>query len=741
MKARFYSLLFFVLFGLSGCIDDASKYFISGKAKFKNEEFDSSIEDLKQALAKGAPKGESAYYIAESYRQSNRLGEAEEFYKMAIKERFLDDHADFYYGHALKANKKYASAKKVFQRYIRIGSNFEYIDQAKKELKNIEALEELIKQPETYVIENCKDMNSEGLDYRPVMVKGEFYYTSTRGEGPVYTGNGERFSDIYRYRFDGASKFSGVPAPVNEIINQEKTHEADPTFSPDGRTMYFSRNSNGKKKDITQEVDIFESKFANGSWSEPKRLDFCETFSWDSNPWLSPTGDTLFFSSNRDGGEGGDDLWYVSKDFDGAWGIPENMGPKINTPGDEQFPYIGPDGVFYFSSTGHPGFGQLDLFKVVDKQVVNMGRPVNSNADDFGIFMIDKKNGYFASNREGGQGQDDIYAFKFECQRDYSLEVLVNKEVLDTNDVITGDLEPLGKVIVMLENEDGDYVDTMVTNNKGLVTFQIEPKTGYIIHTVESDFIKKDVEFNSRSITIDEETATSCEPVTAEIAVLLTEIKDSLIIEFPPILYEYNKWDILPESESILKDMAATLKDNPTILVELGSHTDARGTLKYNDILSQKRAESAVKWIIEKGGIDAKRIAAKGYGERIPRILKTDTAVFKKGDTLVEALINQFETTDTAMFELGHQLNRRTEFKVVGVIKEAVDPEHIKVIQNYEEEQNPEQDKLDNEDDIIERYLEEDETYEVEYEEGEYEEGTNQVEFEIDEEGNKKRKE
>ena len=709
-------------------MDEATKYFISGKEKFKKEEFDASIEDLKHAVEKGAPKGESAFIIAESYRQSNRIDEAEKFYRIAIEEDYVDDHADFYYAYALKANQKYSAAKKVFKRYIKIGSNFEYINQAKKELKNLEALEEIIKKKPLYQIENCTEINSEGLDYRPVIIKDEFYYTSSRGEGPVYTGNGERFSDIYRYTFDGATKYSGQPRPLNNVINQEKTHEADATFSPDGRTMIFSRNSNGKKNDVTQEVDLFESKFINGEWAEPKRLDFSETFSWDSNPWLSPTGDTLYFSSNREGGLGGDDIWFVTKDINEEWGSPVNMGATVNTAGDEQFPYTDKNGHFYFSSDGHPGLGGLDLFALKNNQVENLGRPLNSSADDFAIFFKDDENGYFSSNREGGVGSDDIYAFKNDCDRKYILQVYVNHQIQDTNNEPSDSVEPIPGATVFIEKVPGQYVATLSTDENGLASFEeLESETAYIIHAKDPNHIKQDVSFQSKDLTVDQNEIKDCEPIVTSITINMRRIKDSLVLEFPPILYAYNKSDILPESEAILRDMAQTLKDNPSILVELGSHTDARGTVRYNDILSQKRAEAAVKWIIEKGGVDPKRIAAKGYGERVPRKLNADTAVFKKGTLLTEKLINQYEKTNKEMFELGHQMNRRTEFKVVGIIEQPVDPSHIKVIDNGAEEENPERDKLDNEDEIIKRNFGVDKDYEVDKEEGEYEEGTNKV--------------
>ncbi len=730
----------------SSCIDRASQLFLTGKAKIDATEYDLGVEDLKEAIALGAPKGEAAFYIAEGYRQSNRMTEAEEYYKIAIKSGYSDDRADYYYAEALKANGKYSSALKVFKRYIKIGGDYNLIDKAKKEIKSLSKLPALLRRPEVFEIENCTEINSKGLDYRPVIINDQFYYTSSRGEGLTFAGDGERFSDLYTYHFDGLSKYSGAPRDLGLLIDQEKTHEADPTFSPDGKTMIFSRSTTGKPKDITQEVDLFESTFYQGDWTEPKRLDFCESEAWDSNPWLSNSGDTLYFSSNREGGYGGDDIWMVFRNESNDWGTPVNLGPKVNTGGDEQFPYVDMNNNFYFSSDGHPGFGGLDIFQLKLKDgkriVENYGRPVNSKADDFGLFLIAPDQGYFASNREGGLGSDDIYAFIYDCTIKYELQITVTHQELDADHKPTGKEFPISGASVTLMDLKGEILDLGTTSDSGFVTFHADPEKEYTFKAVADGHLLND---NGEHSTIGK-TAGIDDIENCDVAIRftnkieLTPIKDNLIIEFPPILYEYNKWDILPESEHILKAMAKTLLDNPAILVELGSHTDARGSLTYNDVLSQKRAESAVNWIIKNGGVDSKRIAAKGYGERVPRILKVDTAGFIAGSEMTEELINTFEKTDSAKFELGHQLNRRTEFTVVDVIKDTLNPSKIKVVQTEYQEQVFDENKEEHKDELIERYLGVDsDSLDIDYEQADLDSvrttGTNQVEFDIDEDG------
>ncbi len=680
MKLKLLLILVSTYF-LSSCMNSTTKHFIQGKAEFEHGEYNDAIEHLKQSTSDGqANKGESAFYIAESYRQSNRIYEAEKYYRIAKEEEYQDEHIDFYYAYAMKANGKYKSAAIQFQKYVKSGDNDEYIELAKQEIKNIKALSKIWRKRGKYKIENLEEINTDGIEYSPMMLFEELYFTSSRGEGPTFSGQGTRFTDIYRYKFDGGSRFSGQVYKINDIINQEATHEATTTFSKDGRTMIFSRSGNGKSNDITKEVDLFISYFEEGEWTKAERLDISESYSWDSNPFLK--GDTLYFASNREGGEGGDDIWY-SVLFNGEWSEPENMGGLINTLGDEQFPYISPDEKFYFSSDGHVGFGEMDLFKIKKlkgkKTVENLGRPINSTHDDISICFVDGKKGYFASNRLGGKGDDDIYAFFYDCKIRYEMQLLVLGDELDhITHVPTGKKIPLKGVKVDVFSGNTKLLTTN-SNDSGYVIFPTDSDTKYTFKVRPKGYLANETNCTAPTKVSEDDVEDCSIPITETCQVSLTPILNQLEIEFNPILYKYNKWDILPESEVILTAMVKVMKDNPTILVELGSHTDARGSVKYNDILSQKRAESAVEWIISHG-VSSKRIAAKGYGERVPRTLKRDTAMFKTGTVLKEILINTYEKTDSILFELGHQMNRRTEFRVVGVIAEEMDVRHIKVV-------------------------------------------------------------
>lgn len=697
------------------CTDKASKYLALGKQNYDREQFEPAAEDLKQALSYGEDKpssfkADANFHIAESYRKSNRIHEAEEYYKLAIKQGYVDEHADFFLAYAMKSNGKYESAKAQLRRYLKIGTNFEYISRAKHELKNLEELSEIARHRPEYKVRNCKEMNTDAIEYSPMKIGNNFYISSSRGEGIVYEGQGTRFTDIYEYRFDGATEFSGQAIPLNVLINDPKRHEATTTFTPDGLTMIFSRSNNGKKNDITQEVDLFESKLVNGDWSEPKRLAISQTHSWDSNPFLSADGKTLYFASNREGGRGGDDIWKSTRDESGEWGNVKNLGGKINTPSDEQFPYLDTHGNFYFASDGHPGFGELDIFvyrKGDDgkRHVENMGTPINSSHDDFGLIFTDDEKGYFASNRPDGLGDDDIYYFVHEYEIKYFLEGYVKGRTIDKDNHISDKTVMLSDALVVMKDhqQETDVVmGSATTTDSAYYKFEVKPEMVYDLHGEHQGYLARDIEFSTVGKTAPKNQR---EDVFFRADLILDPIAENLVIEFDPIYYPYNSWEITPAAEVVLLEMVDVLEKNPSILVELGSHTDARGSANFNKKLSQNRAEAAVEWILTHG-IPKERLTAKGYGEQTPLTVRKDTAMYKKGTYLTHVYLDSLEKTgDTTSSEFGHQLNRRTEFKIVGQIKEDLDVNAIEVIDSGKEEEIIEQKKLDNEEEIIDRYL------------------------------------
>lgn len=706
------TLLFaYCLVVLTSCVDKATKFYNSGIAKFESEEYDLAAEDLQQAVQFGAPKKTAFYTIAESYRLSNRLHEAEQYYQKAIASGNRKENAKFYYALAMKSNGNYLGAKSQLQKYLQYGANNKLRKRAQKEIDAIDVIMEIGFRKDFYKVENFKEINTDAIEYSPFFYDDRtMYFTSSRGEGPIYPGQGTRFTDLFEYKFDGSTSRSGIARKLPELINEPRRHESSATFDQTGMVMIFSRSGNGKRNDYIKEVDLFESKLVAGEWSAPVRLAISDENSWDSNPFLTQDGKTLYFSSNREGGMGSNDIWKSEKQADNTWGEPINLGEGINTESEELFPYISKEGVFYFSSSGHPGFGQLDIFKVIEgvngeKIAINPGKPLNSSYDDFGIVLRNETSGYFTSNRPDGMGDDDIYVFEYDINISYWLEGITQGQVIK-NDQITDELEILPMTAVQLLDTKGNYLEQTISDQKGQFKFKVQPEKQYVLRANKDSYHTntKNLSTVGMTKTKSEIEALGNNEVVLKDSIALEPFVKDMVIEFPPIYYEYDKWDIVQRSETILDDMAATLQEHPSILVELGSHTDARGTLKYNDILSQKRAESAVKYILDKG-ISSARLTAKGYGERVPKTLSKDTSYFQAGTELTHLYLDSLEKVNKDMSELGHQLNRRTEFKIVGFIEKPIGDGEIDVIDNGEKEEIYDEKLHQNEDAIIERNL------------------------------------
>lgn len=720
--------LYLVLVGflLFSCVDKGAKYYGIGKKKYQEEEFHYAIENLEQSLSYGIKStAEANYMIAEAYRLSNRMGEAEKYYRVAIEEGIEEENAMFYYAYALKANGKYLSAKKQLEKYLKYGTNFGFQNKAKHEILNLKELSRIARRPRLFTVENCAELNTEAIEYSPVLFKqNKMYFTSSRGEGVTYPGQGTRFTDIFVYKFDGNSLCSGATLPpLDKVINQHKTHEASATFTDNFRTMVFSRSNSAKTKDLTKEVDLFVSHSSGGFWGEPKRLEINEQWAWDSNPSLSPDGKTLYFSSNREGGFGGDDIWKATwNDSAKTWLDVENMGGKVNTEGNEQFPYERYDGKFFFASDGLSGFGGLDVFMLTEndngKEIAwNLGKPVNSGADDFAIVYKNDTTGFFTSNRTGGRGDDDIYSFGYQLETvevEYLLTGIVYGKTLDRQGNVTDNEIILANSEVVLTDTSGNFLGVDTTDDKGRFRFPAEPEMVYHLKATHSGYLMNEKDYSTVGKTLPKDKIPFQQgPVIFNTSLTLTPIVAGMLVDFPPIYYEYSRWEITDASHATLVEMEKVMADNPNIKVEIGAHTDPRNTVEYNDILSQKRAESVVKHMVKENGIDPARLIAKGYGERIPLVVKKDTLGLKKGDVLTHEFIEAIE--DPELKDFAYQLDRRTEFKIVGFVDEALNTEkEIEVIKNGEEDQIIEEEKVKYQELIIKKHFGEEDIDEVE---------------------------
>jgi peptidoglycan-associated lipoprotein len=625
---------------------------------FAAGEYFDAIDQFKDAYSKTKKadkntRTELVFMIAECYRLTNDPKNAETWYKLAVKSSFSRPDAQYWLAESMKKNGKLQQAIDEFKKYKQIAPSDARADQ---EIRSCELASEWMRNPEAYKVEDLRDINSKESDFSPAYGRDDYgliFFTSSRDDAAgtkTHGATGQSYTDIFESRIDKKSKWS-TPVPV-QIINSE-FEDGTPSFSSDYKEIYFTRCETGKRE--KKGCVIMNSKKTGDTWSEPKNIGILPDSLVAAHPSISPDGSTLYFVSEIAGGSGKKDIWKVTRSGGGAWSKPVNLGPDINTPGDELFPYERNDGTLYFASDGLIGMGGLDIFKAKPQPdgswtVQNMKPPINSFADDFGIiFEGENERGIFSSTRKG-RGNDDLYLFELPPLK-FSVTGLVKDE--KTGAPITGSL-------VELIASDANSLQSE-TGTGGDFKFTLKPDVDYIMVASKRGYLKgKDKE------------TTKGQEKSREfmVTILLTPIDNP--IELPNILYDFGKWDLRPESMVSLDKLVETLIDNPNVTIELMSHTDSRDTEEYNQDLSQKRAQVVVQYLIEKG-IEPERLAAKGYGESSPKVV--DAAItaqnpfLRTGTTLSEQFINTLGNDEQK--EIAHQINRRTEFRVLRADYEA----------------------------------------------------------------------
>jgi peptidoglycan-associated lipoprotein len=619
---------------LSSCANRAMK---RGDKKFEREEFEAAIQDYKAALAKGQDVAMLNYKIAESYRRSNRLPLSEPFYKSALDANLKKEDAFFYYGLALKANARYQEASSQIDSYLTLGTNRALMNRARLEADHLKVVQDILDKSAPYEVRNLENLNSAGSDWAPVVTNGELVFSSTR-DGKVYAGNGEGFNDIFAIKFDNPTEATGgTVRKFPDLINQPETHESSATFTPDGRTMVFARSNTGRRKG-RQNVDLYVSQFKSEAWTEPKLISISDPNAWDASPAFAPDGRTLYFVSDRRGGRGGNDIYKTTLDANGRFSRPVNLGEDINTPGNDNFPHVAPDGTLYISSDGHPGLGMMDIFRIDENgKPVNLGTPVNSEADDFAFYLADESMGYFASNRAGGLGGDDIYlARKTDRKR---INLFVDGTVIERRETATA---PVPNAPVLLQDRQGNKIRETVADAEGKFSFRLDSAMTYSLVTEkEGYFTARELLSTVGKVPPQSQLTQEETDIRLTAQLTLTPIVKDKAIVLENIFYDLDKADIRPDAAEELDKLVQTLKDNPRISIELSSHTDVRGSDAYNMDLSQRRAQSAVDYIVSQG-IDRNRLTARGYGE-------------------TRLVIPNAQTEEQ------HQVNRRTEFRVTRI--------------------------------------------------------------------------
>ena len=633
-----------------------------GDTFFNNFQYDLAKDEYAKALNNAkdqAEKAEVAYKLGYCYKTLGDSEKAEIYFATAVKnyqKGVIQPDVLLFYADALRMNGKYENAIEVYKRYMDAVPD-DY--RGKSGVASCKIAPQWINRPSRFKVKNVSKFNTSSFDFSPEFASKDYktiFFVSSR-EGTtgsdINSRSGQRFTDIFETSKDRKGEWS-QPTPIIGGVNTADD-EGAMSVSQKGTEMFFTRCVAQKNKDIPCKIYFVEKK--GNAWGEPVWVDFQGFSTYEVGyPALTPDGKMIYFSAKSAEGYGGADIYSAKRVGTSGYNFerPINLGPIINTIGDEVYPTIQPDGTMYFSSDAHEGMGGLDIFKVIKdekgniKGIENMKPPINSSYDDFGIIFSGRTNeGYFSSNRRGGKGSDDIYSFALP-----PLEITLNGSVRDTTN--PAQVKRIAGAKIKIYNDSG-LVTEIETDKTGDFTFKLQDKQNYKISAAVDEYY---FSTSSALSTFGVEYDTSYN-VTINMAQI------PRIITLPNIFYDYDKATLKPESHVSLDGLVKTLKDNPKITIELRSHTDYRGNDDYNMKLSQERAKSCVDYLIEKG-ISANRLQAKGMGESEPKVVDEELVkqykYFKVGDVLTEQYIIKLNKEQQ---EVANQINRRTDFSVL----------------------------------------------------------------------------
>lgn len=593
-------------------------------------------------------RGVVAFKMAECHRQLNQNARAAAAYQNAIRYGYADSTAQLHLAEMFHAEGKYAAAIKTYEEFL-MRNPKSFVAQNGLAGSKM-ALEQKKKKTTRYVVKNAKLFNSRRSDYAPMFFDKAcdvLYFTTTNEKV-----TGEKKSEITGMKngdiWMAKKNENGVwqrPEPVEGELNSDRD-EGVISFSPDGTTMYLTKAR--RELNSSTGVEIYTSQRSDAKWSAPVKLEITsDTLSSYGHPAVSPDGTYLYFTSEMPGGSGGKDIWRINlKERAGSL---ENLGNTLNTPGEESFPYVKSDSVIYFASDGHPGYGGLDIFKAELQpdgrwSVTNLGTPLNSAADDFGITFGNGEYGYFSSNRGDGRGFDHIYSFELP-----DLKISISGWVLDKDE------EPIPNAVIRIVGDDGSN-QKEVARDDGSFEFPLKRGVKYVMLAGAKGYLNAKQEFESDNAEEDAEYG---------IDFLLASINKPNVIE--NIFYDFDKAELRPESKTSLDELAQVLRDNPNVTIEMASHTDRWGAEEYNIDLSHRRAKAVIDYLIEVG-ISENRLQYQGYGETRPKTVTKKIAKeypqFQEGIELTEDFIESLNEEDQ---EIADQINRRTEFQVLSV--------------------------------------------------------------------------
>ena len=594
-------------------------------------------------------KGQRAMKMAECYRRILLTNKAITAYNNAVRYKQDDSLTHFYLDQLHLKNGNYKEAARQFQTAMdSLPQSDPHWQLAKTGLHSAQMVPQWKKEASPYTVKRENQFNSRRAEFSPMLAgddNEQLFFTSTRNQaqGDEYSGiTGSKAADIFMAQKDDKGKW-GKPQAIDSELNSA-FDEGVCCFSPDGRTMYLTQCKTDAN--YPRFATIVASSRSDAAWSKPTEITISkDTLTSFAHPAVSPDGEWLYFVSDMPGGLGGYDIWRCRLFGNNEVGTIENLGPLVNTAGDEKFPAFRPNGDFYFSSDGHPGMGGLDIY-ILKKGARNLEHPVaplNSQGDDFGMTFEGRYNrGYFSSNRGDTRGYDHIYSF-------------YNPEIVQTVKgwVYEQDGYELTAAQVYMVGNDGTNLKLSVRGD-GSFTQEIKPGVDYVFLGTCKGFLNHQEQLRVEPVTKSEEYV---------LQFPLANISAPVLIE--NIFYDFDKATLRPESQTALDELVNLLNENPNITIELSAHTDYKGSDQYNERLSQRRAESVVNYLIAHG-IASDRLTPKGYGEGKPKKIKRKVAekypFLKEGDVLKEEFVVQLPEEQQ---EQCNQLNRRTEFIVL----------------------------------------------------------------------------
>lgn len=595
-------------------------------------------------------RGEVAFKMGRCYRLLNMSARASAAFQNALRYEYPDSTTHFMLAQALHADGKYAAALRSYDKYLEFCPDDSLAINC---AEGCRTAQEIRARGSRYVVKQAKLFNSRRADFCPMYLGADcdqIYYTSTTEKA---TGDkkseitGMKNADVFFSKKNEKGEWER-PEPVEGELNTE-FDEGIVAFSPDAQTMYLTKAR--RELNAPTSVEIYTSTRSDAKWSAPVKFEItADTLSTFGHPAVSPDGEYLYFVSDMPGGYGGKDIWRISlKERQGSL---VNLGPDINTEGNDDFPHVRSDGSLYFSSDGHPGMGGLDIFRATAVgdpadlrwKVENMGFPINSAGDDFGITFGKGEDGFFSSNRGDARGFDHIYSFEYDPVR-----ITIEGLVMDKDE------EPVKNAIIRIVGNDGSN-QKEVARDDGSFSFALQRGVKYVMLAGAKGYLNQKQEFASDS---------TMEDANYWVEFILPSISKPSVVE--NIFYDYDKADLRPESKTALNELIAVLHDNPNVTIEMASHTDRWGSDAYNINLSERRAKSVVDYLVE-NGISRDRLQPHGYGKSRPKTVTKRIArlypQFKEGDILTEEFIKTLSEEDQ---QAADQINRRTEFSVLSL--------------------------------------------------------------------------